>query len=188
MDVPGKLGQDDVQSWGMDDRFSAGIKILEVISVKTNHLLLVMTFMSVFLFGASLYAQQEVDPTWYDPWPAANKATAPTPQPQVAKSKAQAKVVSSLPNERSRKISSKPSVARRSVARRTVSQSDLGTGSPSLRSRSISGMPAGSPGNEVRYYYSGTGLAALAGAGESSSIELLLLANDVKDQATEFTV
>ena len=36
--------------------------------MKTNRLLLVMTFMSAILIGTNLYAQQEVDPTWYDPW------------------------------------------------------------------------------------------------------------------------
>ena len=43
--------------------------------MKTNRLLLVMTFMSAILFGTNLYAQQEVDPTWYDPWGALRQTT-----------------------------------------------------------------------------------------------------------------
>jgi hypothetical protein len=67
------------------------ITVLEGIPMKTNRLLLVITFMSMFLFGASLYGQQEVDPTWYNPWPASSQATAPSSQAQVAKHKNQAK-------------------------------------------------------------------------------------------------
>ena len=57
--------------------------------MKTNRLLLVMTFMSVLLFGTSLFAQQEVDPSWYNPWQAQNNVTAQ--RPQVTKHKNQSR-------------------------------------------------------------------------------------------------
>jgi hypothetical protein len=37
--------------------------------MKTNRLLLVMSFATVVLAGTSLYAQQDMDPTYYDPCP-----------------------------------------------------------------------------------------------------------------------
>lgn len=44
--------------------------------MKTDRLMLAMTFMSVVLFGTTLYAQQEVNPTWYNPWPEPARVTA----------------------------------------------------------------------------------------------------------------
>jgi hypothetical protein len=47
--------------------------------MKTNRLLVAMTFTGMMLMGTSLYAQQDVDPSWYNPWdgPAAKSQPAP---------------------------------------------------------------------------------------------------------------
>jgi hypothetical protein len=50
--------------------------------MNTNSLLLALTFMVVLSFATRSYAQQEVDQTWYNPWPEASKVAAqPTSQP-----------------------------------------------------------------------------------------------------------
>ena len=86
--------------------------------MKTNRLLLAMTFISVLLFGTSLYGQQEVDPTWYNPWPAQNKVTAQVVRPQVARRKNQpqnqAKIVSGLTEQHAGKLRVTRVVSRRS--------------------------------------------------------------------------
>ena len=115
--------------------------------MKTNRLLMVTTFMSVFLFGASLYAQQEIDPTWYDPWPAPNKVTAPPSRPQAAKQKHQAKIVSTSPEAQVGKVRST-----RSVNRRILSQFYLSPCCHPSWDWAISGTPAFSAGNEVSLY------------------------------------
>lgn len=125
--------------------------------MKTNRLLMAMTFMSVLLFGTSLFAQQEVDPTWYDPWPVANKVAAPAPQPQAATSKPQPKIVSGLAKGNSAKVRSK-----RSVNRRTPSEFDLGVCCQSARSLSIAWTPAVSSRNEVEFHRAGAGASALS--------------------------
>ena len=83
--------------------------------MKTNRLLLVMTFMSAILIGTNLYAQQEVDPTWYDPWgvPAANNVTSRPAQQHIAGHKNQPKMVSSSPE---------PQIAKRFVSGASQSQ------------------------------------------------------------------
>jgi hypothetical protein len=73
--------------------------------------LLVMTLVSVFLFGTSLYGQQEVDPTWYNPWP--NKTTAPSARPQVATHKNHATAVSRSTGRQREKLQAKRVVSRR---------------------------------------------------------------------------
>ncbi|HZW95927.1 MAG TPA: hypothetical protein VFF64_23475 [Candidatus Eremiobacteraceae bacterium] len=63
--------------------------------MKTNRLLLGMSFACVFLIGPSLYGQQDVDPTWYPcPDPGPSKVTTPA---QVAKHVNHPKTVSALP-------------------------------------------------------------------------------------------
>jgi hypothetical protein len=55
---------------------------LEAILMKTERILLGMTFGGLMLLTTSLYAQQEVNPDWYNPWP--DQATAqakPSPAP-----------------------------------------------------------------------------------------------------------
>ena len=83
--------------------------------MKTNRLLPVMTFMSAILFGTNLYAQQEVDPTWYDPWggPAANNVTSHPAQQHIAGHKNQPKMVSASPE---------PQIAKRFVSGASQSQ------------------------------------------------------------------
>jgi hypothetical protein len=126
--------------------------------VKTNRLLMAMTFMSILLFGPSLFAQQEVDPTWYDPWAAPNKVSAPATQPPAAQRKHQPKMVSGLPKGNSAKVR-----AKRSVSRRTLSQTDLAVSCHSPRNWSI-GVTAFSPRNEDALYCSGFGGPALNAA------------------------
>lgn len=112
--------------------------------MKTNRLLLMMTFMSVMLLGGRVYGQQEVDPTWYDPWASPNKVTAPPSRPQVAPPKQQAKIVSGSREARVHKVRSK-----RSNRRRILSQLDVGTCCHPSRSWSILGTPAYPSANEL---------------------------------------
>lgn len=83
--------------------------------MKTNRLLLVMTFMSAILFGTNLHAQQEVDPTWYDPWggPAANSVTSHPAQQHIAGHNNHPKMVSA---------SREPQIAKRFVSGGSQSQ------------------------------------------------------------------
>jgi hypothetical protein len=85
------------------------------VSMRTNRLLLVMTFMSVFLFGTSLYGQQEIDPTWYNPWPVPNEVTAHPSRPQVAKHKNQPKIVAGLVERQPGKLRAKRLVSRQAA-------------------------------------------------------------------------
>jgi len=77
--------------------------------MKTNRLLLAMSFASLFLIGTSLYGQQDVDPTWY-PWsdPGPGKVTTPS---QVAKHVTHRKTVSALPERQTGKHHAKPLVS-----------------------------------------------------------------------------
>lgn len=140
--------------------------------MKTNRLLMAMTFMSVLLFGPSLFAQQEVDPTWYNPWAAPNKVSAPATQPPAAQppaapSKHQAKMVSGLPKGNSAKVR-----AKRSVSRRTLSQTDLALSCHSPRNWSIGEIPAFSPRNEAAALYrSGVGTPALNAARQMGRVD-----------------
>ncbi len=59
--------------------------------MKSNRSLLVLAFLSVLMFGTSLYAQQDVDPTWHNPWSAPTKAATPS-KPQAAKPKMDSRV------------------------------------------------------------------------------------------------
>lgn len=69
--------------------------------MKTNRLQLAMTFMVAFLFSTSLYGQQEVDPTWYNPWAADHQATAQTAKRPAVKHKSQPKNISGSPKRQS---------------------------------------------------------------------------------------
>lgn len=63
--------------------------------MKTNGL--PMTLAGLMLFTASLYAQQEVSPSWYDPWQAPDKVTAHVSQSPVAKHTASVGAVMNWP-------------------------------------------------------------------------------------------
>ena len=58
-----------------------------------NRLLVAMTFTGMMLMGTSLFAQQDTDPSWYNPWdgPAATTAKS-QPAPVAAKSNPMAAV------------------------------------------------------------------------------------------------
>ncbi len=124
--------------------------------MKTNRLLMAMTFMSVLVFGTSLFAQQEVDPTWYDPWPVANKGAAPVQHPQAAKSKLEPKIVSGLTKGNSAKVRAKQSANRRTL--------DLGLCYQPARSLPVSWTPAVSSRYEVEFHGTGAEASALSAA------------------------
>jgi hypothetical protein len=87
-------------------------------------MLVVMTSMSVFLLGTSLYGQQDVNPTWYSPWSVPSQVVAHPPQPRVAKRKNQPKIVSGLPARQTGKLAAKQLVSRQAqsqIADRTFS-------------------------------------------------------------------
>ena len=76
--------------------------------MKTNRLLMAITFTTVVMLGTSLYAQQDVDPTWYNPWDAPAKVTAQSQPLQFSKHANQfaaASALSRLQPEKSGNIS-----------------------------------------------------------------------------------
>ena len=98
--------------------------------MKTSLLLLAMTLISLFLFAIGLHAQQEVDASWYNPWPDANKAAAHSAQAQRAKQTSQPKMVSSVSKPQAVRTTtdSAASKARQSRAKlRTVSSKQMET-------------------------------------------------------------
>lgn len=117
--------------------------------MKTNHLLLAMTFMSLFLFGSSLFAQQEVDPTWFDPW-AGPTASAPK-QLAAQPSTPQAVEIKSVVKTVAASSEGKPVKARakRLASRETASQADHSRAC--YPARSISQISALSSGNEASF-------------------------------------
>lgn len=52
--------------------------------MKTDRFLLRLAFASLFLFTGSLFAQQDVDPTWYNPWPDSTKVVSNSTAPASA--------------------------------------------------------------------------------------------------------
>lgn len=90
--------------------------------MKTDRLLLVVTFMSLFLFGTSLYGQQEVDPTWYNPWPEATK-TATAPLSQAVKAKDEPKVVTRSADKQTKVTGAKKSGNQQTTLRADVQNS-----------------------------------------------------------------
>ena len=63
--------------------------------MKTNRLLVAMTFTGMMLMGTSLYAQQDTDPSWYNPWDGPAATTAKS-QPTPIAAKANATIVASM--------------------------------------------------------------------------------------------
>jgi hypothetical protein len=74
---------------------------------------LVVTLMGLFLLGTRLYGQQEVDPTWYNPWAAQNRTTTHSPRPQVANHKNHATTVARSTSRRRGKLQAKRLVSQR---------------------------------------------------------------------------
>lgn len=60
-----------------------------------NRLLVAMTFTGMMLMGTSLYAQQDTDPSWYNPWDGPANTTAKS-QPTPAAAKASPMTVTSM--------------------------------------------------------------------------------------------
>jgi hypothetical protein len=104
--------------------------------MKINRLLMAATFMSLFLFGPSLFAQQEVDPTWYNPWPEANKATVPASQVATPKNRTKAVSRASDPKTVSRASDSK-TVSRASDPKTVSRASDSKTVSRASQPKSV---------------------------------------------------
>jgi len=83
--------------------------------MKTNRLLMAITFTSVVMLGTSLYAQQDVDPTWYNPWYAPAKAAAQSQPLQFTKYSNQLTTASTLSRLQPEKSAGKNSVAGKHV-------------------------------------------------------------------------
>ena|ERR1700675_764922 len=79
--------------------------------MKTNRLLMAITFTSVVMLGTSLYAQQDVDPTWYNPWEGPAKATAQSQPLRFTKYANQFTAASTLSRLQPEKSAGKNSVA-----------------------------------------------------------------------------
>lgn len=83
--------------------------------MKTNRLLMAITFTSVVMLGTSLYAQQDVDPTWYNPWDAPARVTAQSQPLQFTKYSNQFTTASTLSRLQPVKPDGKNSVAGKQV-------------------------------------------------------------------------
>ena len=79
--------------------------------MKTNRLLMAITFTSVVMLGTSLYAQQDVDPTWYNPWEAPAKVTAQSQPLQFTRYANQFRAASALSRLQPERSAGKNSVA-----------------------------------------------------------------------------
>jgi hypothetical protein len=71
------------------------------------------------------YGQQEVDPSWYNPWPEPAKEIASFSRPRAAKDKVPAKVSSDLSKKRTGKLRPERSVTRQSSADRGTANNRL---------------------------------------------------------------
>jgi hypothetical protein len=94
--------------------------------MKTNRLLMAITFTSVVILGTSLYAQQEVDPTWYNPWDAPAKVNAQSQPLQFAKYANQLTAASALSRLQPEKPGGKNSVAGKQVQLQAVRSTSSG--------------------------------------------------------------
>jgi hypothetical protein len=78
-----------------------------------NDLKFYTTITLIAVFGAIVtiflpaYAQQEVDPAWYDPWAIANTVVVHSPQPQEATIRHQPRVTSVSPSQPAAKSNNK---------------------------------------------------------------------------------
>jgi hypothetical protein len=79
--------------------------------MKTKRLLLGMAFMGLFLFGANLFAQQETDPSWYDPWTEPAKTTSQPPAPLTASYKGNSEAAPAASKLRTAKLSRQAPIA-----------------------------------------------------------------------------
>ena len=72
--------------------------------MKTSLLLLALTLINLLLFGVALHAQQEVDASWYNPWPEAKKMAAHSAEPLATQEKAQVRKISSASKRQAAKL------------------------------------------------------------------------------------
>ena len=94
--------------------------------MKTNRLLMALTFASVVMLGTSAYAQQDVDPTWYNPWDAPAKVTAQSQPFQFTSYSNQFTAASALSRLQPEKSGGKNSVAGKQVQPRPVRSTSSG--------------------------------------------------------------
>jgi hypothetical protein len=94
--------------------------------MKTNRLLMAITFTSVVMLGTSLYAQQDVDPTWYNPWEAPAKVTAQSQPLQFTTYANQFMTASALSRLQPEKAAGKNSVAGKHVQPQPVRSTSSG--------------------------------------------------------------
>ena len=94
--------------------------------MKTNRVLMALTFTSVVMLGTSLYAQQDVDPTWYNPWDAPAKVTAQSHPLQFTKYANQFTTASALSRLQPDKSAGKNSVAGKQVQPQPVRSTSSG--------------------------------------------------------------
>ena len=94
--------------------------------MKTNRLLMAITFTSVVMLGTSLYAQQDVDPTWYNPWEAPAKVTAQSQPLQFTRYANQFTAASALSRLQPEKSAEIISVAGKQVQPRPVRSTSSG--------------------------------------------------------------
>jgi hypothetical protein len=137
--------------------------------MKTNGLLMALTLAGLMLFSASLYAQQEVSPSWYDPWQAPDKVTAHVSQSPVAKHTDQPTMVSAELEGHRGEVR-----ARRIASRRTVPQSDRGRCCHPCSEVLMSQIPAFFSGDEW-FYWAGAERSALPLNSRQRSAPLLEL-------------
>jgi len=71
------------------------------------------------------YSQQEVDPSWYNPWPEPAKEIASSSGPRASNHKIPAKAGSELSQKRTGKLRPKRSVTRQSPAERETANNRL---------------------------------------------------------------
>ena len=94
--------------------------------MKTNRLLMAIPFTSVVMLGTSLYAQQDVDPTWYNPWEGPAKATAQSQPLQFTNYSNQFMTASALSRLQPEKSGGKNSVAGKQVQPQPVRSTSSG--------------------------------------------------------------
>jgi hypothetical protein len=94
--------------------------------MKTNRLLMAITFTNVVMLGSCLYAQQDVDPTWYNPWDAPAKVAAQSQPLQFTKYSNQFMAASALSRLQPEKSGGKNSVAGKQVQPQPVRSTSSG--------------------------------------------------------------
>ena len=94
--------------------------------MKTNRLLMAITFTSVVMLGTSAYAQQDVDPPWYNPWDAPAKVTAQSQPFQFTKYSNQFTAASALSRLQPEKSAGKNSVVGKQVQPQPVRSTSSG--------------------------------------------------------------